>query len=91
MSNPGRDVIFVPVQLGYDKVIETPSYVNELLGTPKEKESIFQLFSSLNVFQLKWGRIDVRFGGILLSIIDKTLTLSLSCSSIFFEGLYSIC
>ena len=63
MSNPGRDVIFVPVQLGYDKVIETPSYVNELLGTPKEKESIFQLFSSLNVFQLKWGRIDVRFGG----------------------------
>lgn len=33
-----------------------------MLGTPKEKESIFQLFSSINVLQLKWGRIDVRFG-----------------------------
>lgn len=62
LENPGRDALFVPVNIGYDKVIETPSYVNELLGKPKEKESIFQLFSNLNVLQLKWGRIDVRFG-----------------------------
>lgn len=61
-SNPGRDAMFVPVNIGYDKVIETPSYVNELMGTPKQKESIFQMVSNISVLQLKWGRIDVRFG-----------------------------
>jgi hypothetical protein len=68
--NPGRDAIFVPVNIGYDKVslhcswqvIETPSYVNELLGTPKKKESLFQLANNINILQLKWGRVDVRFG-----------------------------
>ena len=62
MLDPKKDAIFIPVSIGYDKVIETPSYVNELMGTPKQKESIFQLFNNINVLQLKWGRIDVRFG-----------------------------
>lgn len=44
------------------QVIETPSYVNELMGTPKQKESLVQMVSNLNILQLKWGRIDVRFG-----------------------------
>ncbi|KAJ3000165.1 hypothetical protein HDV02_000448 [Globomyces sp. JEL0801] len=56
------DAILIPVSIGYDKVIETPSYVNELLGTPKQKESIGQLLNSINLLQLRWGRIDVRFG-----------------------------
>ncbi|KAJ3083787.1 hypothetical protein HK102_000908, partial [Quaeritorhiza haematococci] len=56
-----RDAIIVPMSIGYDKVIETSSYVNELLGRPKEKESLAQLFNSAGVLQFKWGRIDVRF------------------------------
>ncbi|KAI8909284.1 hypothetical protein DFJ77DRAFT_512992 [Powellomyces hirtus] len=56
-----KDVIIVPMSLGYDKVIETESYVNELLGTPKQKESLAGLFNSLNILQFKWGRIDIRF------------------------------
>ncbi|KAJ3330332.1 hypothetical protein HDU91_003605, partial [Kappamyces sp. JEL0680] len=59
VTNPGRDAIFVPVNIGYDKA---PSYVNELLGTPKEKESLFQLANNINILQFKWGRVDVRFG-----------------------------
>ena len=62
LQDPRKDAIIIPVNIAYDKVIETPSYVNELLGTPKEKETIFQLVSSINLLQLKWGRIDVRFG-----------------------------
>ena len=55
--------MLVPVSIGYDKVIETPTYVSELLGSPKEKESLLQLMNSgFNLLQLKWGRIDVRFG-----------------------------
>ncbi|KAK6098230.1 hypothetical protein MT418_002278 [Batrachochytrium dendrobatidis] len=56
------DLIIVPVSIGYDKVIETPSYADELLGTPKQKESLVQLLNNVNILQLKWGRIDVRFG-----------------------------
>jgi glycerol-3-phosphate O-acyltransferase len=62
LADPTKDAIIVPVNIAYDKVIETPSYVNELLGTPKEKESVFQLLNSVNLLQFKWGRIDVRFG-----------------------------
>ncbi|KAJ3150380.1 hypothetical protein HDU89_003160 [Geranomyces variabilis] len=56
-----KDVILVPMSIGYDKVIETESYVNELLGTPKQKESLKGLLNSVNILQFKWGRIDIRF------------------------------
>jgi len=35
------DCHIVPISLGYDKIIETSSYATELLGTPKEKESLW--------------------------------------------------
>jgi glycerol-3-phosphate O-acyltransferase len=48
-----KDAILVPVSIGYDKVIETPSYVDELLGRPKEKESLGQLVNSgFNLLQV---------------------------------------
>ncbi|KAJ3360646.1 hypothetical protein GGF32_008262 [Allomyces javanicus] len=61
MSGRIKDVMVCPMSIGYDKVIETESYVNELLGRPKEPESLGQLVNSTSVLQLKWGRIDVRF------------------------------
>ncbi|KAJ3218193.1 hypothetical protein HDU67_006455 [Dinochytrium kinnereticum] len=61
LSERVKDCIIVPMSIGYDKVIETESYVSELLGTPKEKESLMQLMNNLNILQFKWGRIDVRF------------------------------
>ncbi|TPX34175.1 glycerol-3-phosphate 1-O-acyltransferase [Synchytrium microbalum] len=56
-----KDAIIVPMSIGYDKVIESESYVNELLGTPKEKESLFQVMNSASVLGLQFGRIDIRF------------------------------
>ncbi|KAJ3165168.1 hypothetical protein HK101_000288 [Irineochytrium annulatum] len=56
-----KDCYIVPMSIGYDKVIETEGYVRELLGTPKEKESLYQLLNNANILQFKWGRIDVRF------------------------------
>lgn len=44
------------------QVIETESYINELLGEPKEKETLAGLLlNANNVIQLQLGRIDVRF------------------------------
>ncbi|KAI7850552.1 putative acyltransferase [Circinella umbellata] len=56
------DCHLVPMSLGYDKIIETSSYANELLGNPKEKESLWGLVTNTRVLQLKWGRVDVRLG-----------------------------
>ncbi|KAL3901083.1 MAG: hypothetical protein SGCHY_000870 [Lobulomycetales sp.] len=76
--NNGRikDCIIVPMSIGYDKVIESSAYVSELLGTPKQKESLYQLMSNFNIASLKWGRIDVRFAApfSLLEYIQKQET-----------------
>ncbi|WFD31294.1 hypothetical protein MSPP1_002328 [Malassezia sp. CBS 17886] len=56
------DILICPVSLQYDSVIEAESYVNELLGMPKESESLYGLVSGGSaLLQLKMGRIDVRF------------------------------
>lgn len=60
LSGKATDCMMVPISIGYDKIIETSNYANELLGTPKEKESLWGLFSSSRLLQLKWGRVDVR-------------------------------
>ncbi|EPQ29051.1 uncharacterized protein PFL1_03340 [Pseudozyma flocculosa PF-1] len=56
------DVWVCPVSLQYDSVIESETYVSELLGKPKESESLLGLLSgSSSLLQLKMGRIDIRF------------------------------
>ncbi|MCC2617000.1 glycerol-3-phosphate 1-O-acyltransferase PlsB [Aestuariibacter halophilus] len=40
-----RPVSIVPVYIGYEHVMEVASYLKELKGSSKEKESVFKLFS----------------------------------------------
>lgn len=40
ISGRTTDCHIVPISIGYDKIIETSSYATELLGKPKEKESL---------------------------------------------------
>ncbi|KAJ1568215.1 hypothetical protein HK096_007226, partial [Nowakowskiella sp. JEL0078] len=61
MSSKVDDCIIVPIYIGYDRVLESSSYISELLGSPKQKESLKQLWESSGILQLKWGRIDIRF------------------------------
>lgn len=56
------DILLCPVSLQYDSVIEAETYVNELLGKPKQSESLYGLITGGSaILQLKMGRIDVRF------------------------------
>lgn len=61
LSGRVEDTIICPVSTQYDKVIEVDSYISELLGTPKEKESLASFLSSSSILSLKLGRVDVRF------------------------------
>ncbi|KAI4849165.1 acyltransferase [Aureobasidium sp. EXF-8845] len=61
LSGQVEDAIICPVSTQYDKVIEVDSYISELLGQPKPKESLGNFLSSSSVLSLKLGRVDVRF------------------------------
>ena len=61
LSGRVDDAIICPVSTQYDKVIETESYISELLGQPKPKENLQDFLSASSVLSLKLGRVDVRF------------------------------
>ncbi|KAL9089425.1 MAG: hypothetical protein Q9165_005746 [Trypethelium subeluteriae] len=61
LSGRVEDAIVCPVSAQYDKVIEVDSYISELLGQPKKKESLQEFLSASSILSLKLGRVDVRF------------------------------
>jgi glycerol-3-phosphate O-acyltransferase len=62
LSKRVDDVYICPVSIQYDDVVEAETFVSELLGKPKEAESLLGLLSgSSSLLSLQMGRIDVRF------------------------------
>ncbi|HZX81447.1 MAG TPA: glycerol-3-phosphate 1-O-acyltransferase PlsB, partial [Lysobacter sp.] len=60
---PTRPVLFQPVYIGYEKLMEGRSYLDELSGKPKEKESIWQLLMGIpKVLGSNYGQVVVNFG-----------------------------
>jgi len=56
LRGKASDCWILPVSVQYDRVIETETYVDELLGKPKEKESLAQLITrGGGKLQLKMG------------------------------------
>ena len=39
LRDPVRPVVFVPVYFGYERIVEANTYISELSGAPKKKES----------------------------------------------------
>jgi glycerol-3-phosphate O-acyltransferase len=56
---------FVPVSIGYERVIEGESYERELQGGEKQKEDAAGLFKSRDVLRHRYGRINMQVGQIL--------------------------
>ncbi|OJF69850.1 glycerol-3-phosphate 1-O-acyltransferase [Alteromonas sp. V450] len=56
-----RPVSIVPVYIGYENVMEVKSYLNELKGSKKEKESNLQVFSAIKKLK-NYGHGYVNFG-----------------------------
>jgi glycerol-3-phosphate O-acyltransferase len=64
-EHPERPIYFVPVSIGYERLVETKSYVKELGGGEKEKESVAGLVKALRVLVERYGRINMQIGDIL--------------------------
>ena len=63
LRRPTRPMIFQPVYIGYEKLMEGASYLDELSGKPKEKESIPQLLMGIpKVLRSNYGQVVVNFG-----------------------------
>jgi glycerol-3-phosphate O-acyltransferase len=56
-------VIFMPVYFGYERIVEGRTYIGELSGRPKEKESVIGLLRAIaSVLRSKFGRVHVNLG-----------------------------
>ncbi len=59
---PRRPVLFQPVYIGYEKLMEGKSYTGELSGKPKQKESLLGLLRGLKVLRQRYGHVALNFG-----------------------------
>lgn len=57
-----RPVVFQPVYIGYEKLIEGKSYIGELSGRKKEKESLLGLLRAFGVLRNHYGKVTLSFG-----------------------------
>jgi glycerol-3-phosphate O-acyltransferase len=55
------DLIFVPVSIVYDRIMEEKSYLREIEGARKEKESFWQIIKARSLLKKRYGKIYVRF------------------------------
>jgi glycerol-3-phosphate O-acyltransferase len=62
LRDPRRPIVFLPVYFGYERVVEGKTYVNEMLGKPKEKESLFTMLRAIPTLRKHFGKVHVSFG-----------------------------
>jgi len=62
IRSQSRPLAFVPVYIGYERVMEGQTYVRELAGRPKQRESLWQLVKSIRSIRRVFGRVHVNFG-----------------------------
>jgi glycerol-3-phosphate O-acyltransferase len=73
LRHPVRPVVFVPVYFGYERIVEGATYIGELSGQPKRKESIFGLLRTLPRLRERFGRVHVNLGEpiFLADVLDR--------------------
>ena len=57
-----KPIVFVPVYIGYEKVMEGRSYLGELRGKKKQKESVFAIAKTVRKLSNSFGQVAVNFG-----------------------------
>ena len=55
-------IVFIPVYIGYERVLEGRTYLGELRGATKKKESIFDIFKVIGALKQRFGQVSVNFG-----------------------------
>lgn len=56
-----EDMIFAPIYIGYDRVLEESAYIQELEGGQKEPESLLQVLKARKFLKKRYGKIYIQF------------------------------
>ncbi len=56
-----EDLIFVPVYIGYDKVLEEAAYLHEIEGGQKKPEDLKQVIRARKFLKNRYGKIYIKF------------------------------
>jgi len=59
---PSRKLSFVPISVGYERVIEEGSYTQELSGGEKRPEGVGGLLRAPRILRSRYGRLYIQFG-----------------------------
>ena len=62
LADPLRPVVFVPVYFGYERLVEGRTYIGELSGRAKQKESVWGLLGQWRVLRQRFGKVYVNLG-----------------------------
>lgn len=62
LKQPRAPVFFVPVYFGYERLVEGQSFIQELAGSRKKKESLFGLLSSFGALRQEFGEAYANIG-----------------------------
>jgi glycerol-3-phosphate O-acyltransferase len=60
-NGASNDLTFMPISIGYDRVLEESSYLHELEGGQKKPENIWQVLKARKLLKKRYGRIYIRF------------------------------
>ncbi len=55
------ELVFVPVHIGYDHIMEEQYYLKELGGKEKKKEGLWQMLRARKFLRRRYGRVYIRF------------------------------
>ena len=56
------DLALIPVSLGYDRIVEEASYLRELRGVPKKRESVRDILRTARLIGKRYGRAYLSVG-----------------------------
>lgn len=62
LRTPVRPVMFQPIYVGYERLVEGGSYLAELSGKEKKSESLVDLFKVFGILKKRYGKVHVSFG-----------------------------
>jgi glycerol-3-phosphate O-acyltransferase len=62
LRDPRKPIVFLPVYFGYERLVEGKTYIGELSGKPKEKESVWTMLRALPALRSRFGKVHVSFG-----------------------------
>src|SRR5688572_22592022 len=73
LRDPRRPIVFLPVYFGYERLVEGKTYIGELSGKAKEKETVLGMLRTLPALRKHFGKVHVSFGEPLRldDVLDK--------------------